>query len=512
MAQNDSAPTMQVDLYSHNVKISQFNHIVRNALLEYCRSLAQYGLVRVGRGRFERKMLRVYVGVTTDRSEFHFHINQWHDLKRHLDGWGFPEKSMRIVEHPLYVPVACEFPMRDKRPPRDFQGPIIDYLVEPGSGKVVTLQTGRGKTFITLQAIHRIGQRTMLVIKGMYVDKWIEDVNQAFHMGDEDLMVVRGSNHLAALIKLALAGELKSKFIICTSKTMFMYLQSYEKFKDDDVGYQIPPEQLYETLGVGVRVIDEVHQDYHCNYRQDLYTHVPKTISLSATLDSDDKFLNRMYEINWPRSTRAPEVEYDRFIVMKCLWYSITEPKKIRHKNIMKQYSHVLFEQSIMKHPHMLRNYIDMIASIVMTSFIRVYEPGQKMLIFCATQEMCTLVSNHLSALHPSIKVNRYISDDEYEDLLTADIGVSTIQSAGTAVDIPNLRITLMTNALSSKQSNIQVLGRTRRLKDWPDVTPEFLFTSAREIDKHRTYTLEKSQKLDGKILSYKELETNFRI
>ena len=518
MATPDIAPLMQVDVFSHSVKVSHFMQAGKSALLEYCRGLAQFGLVKVDRTRFESRMLRVFVGVTVDRSEFHFHRNQWNDLRQHLNRYGFTERNVLITIHELYEPLAVEFPLKDTRPPREKQIPLIEYLKAlclPGyaPAKVATLQTGGGKTFCALNAIHHIGHRTVLVIKGMYVAKWIEDVRQAYDIGIDELMVVRGSKHMRALQELALAGVLNAKFIIITLNTVQDYLEAYEKYHHSELfPYPVKPEEFYPLLRAGVRLIDEVHQSFHCNFRQDLYTHIPKTMSLSATLDSDDPFMNRMYEINWPLNTRAPEVEYHKFIVMKCLWYTLREPRKLRYKNFMRQYSHVMFEQSLMKHPEMLRNYINMITEIVNTSYIRVRQDGQKMLIFCATIEFCTILRNHLAVLMPSLKVNRYVGEDEYDVLLDADIAVSTLLSAGTAVDIPNLRISLMTNALSSKQANIQMLGRTRPLRDWPDVTPECLFLACREIDKHVQYAQQKAEKLDGKVLAYKDIQTPFRI
>ncbi len=525
MALDDIQPMMHIDVYSHNVRLWKFTPRGKEALLEYCRGLAQYGLVRVGRGRFEKKMLRVFVGVTNDRSEFHFHRNQYEDLLRQLARYGVTEKYIKTTVHEMYEPVSVEFPLKDTRPLFDYQVPIVNYLVEPclpgyAPSKVVTLQTGKGKTKLALSAIHQIGQRTVLVIKGMYVEKWIDDVKGssdgevigAFQMGKEDLMVVRGTQDLQALIALGRAGELRAKFIIITSKTMFNYMKTYEKFKQEDVGYQVDPMDFYETVGAGVRLIDEVHQDFHCNFRQDLYSHVPKTISLSATLDADEAFMNHIYRVVWPDGTRAPEVAYDRFIEVNCLWYSINKPHYIRCTNAMKQYSHTKFEQSIMKNDVMMQNYLKMITDIVNFDFVRVMDRGQKMMIFCGTIEMCTQVAEHLANIYRDLKIARYVGEDEYEQLLNADIVVSTVLSAGTAVDVPNLRVTLMTTALNSKQANIQVLGRTRKLRDWPDVTPKFLFLAAREMPKHVEYAQAKDRKFEGKVLGFKDLQTSFRV
>ena len=512
MASPEILPMMRIDIFSHSLKVTGFGTAGKVALLEYCRGLAQFGLVRVGPGRFERQMLRVYVGVSRDRSEFHFHVNQLQDLLYHLGRHGIFDTSIQLVQRAMYTPVTCEFVLKDLREPRDLQIPLIEYLVEPGNNKVINLQTGKGKTFIALKAIARIQQRVVCVVKGMYVDKWIPDVENAYHLEKGDLMVVRGMDHMNKLIQLAQAGALESKFIIISMKTMYMYLKQYETMGLGGSEGAIHPENFYELLGAGVRLIDEVHQDYHCNYRQDLYTHVPKTISLSATLESDDGFVNNMYAINWPMDIRAPHVEYHKYIVVKSLWYSFNRPKLIRWKNAMKQYNHVMVEKSIMKDGEMLHNYIDMINSIVMTSFIRTYEEGQKMLIYCSTIDLCNLVVKKLIKSHPTLRVGRYVEEDKVEELHNSDLIVSTLISAGTAVDIPNLRICLMTTALNSKQGNLQALGRLRELKDWPNIAPEFIFISARELEKHRQYAEQKREKTEGKVLSFRDFDTRYMV
>lgn len=510
----DIKSSMRIDVYSHGFKVSGFDYMGKKALLDFCRGLAQYGLVKVGRNQFDRQMLRVFAATTKERTEFRFHRHQYQDFLYHLAAYGIPHKYLDIHEWPMYEPEAVEFKLKDTRPPREKQVPIIEYMNAPGATKVTTLQTGGGKTFIGLRTTSMIGQRTALVLKGMYVEKWIPDVEGHLDLKKGDLMVVRGADHLAALMHLAIAGELKAKFIIITSKTMFNYMKTYEALNGvmDEI-FPIPPDKFYETIRAGVRIIDEVHQDFHCNFRQDLYTHIPKTISLSATLDSDDQFMNRMYEIVFPQHLRAPEQEYHRFIEMIGLEYSINDIKRVRLKGGSGQYSHAEVEKSLMRNKQMLQNYFDMITAIAYKEFISVFEKGQSMLIQFSLKEMCTQFVAHLKRKYPHLEVNRYIDEDDYEEnFMKGDIVVSTIGSSGTAVDRPNLRVTFMTVALSSKQSNIQVLGRTRPLKDWPDVTPKFLFLSCREIPKHREYTEGKLEKLDGKVLSSKVMQTGFRV
>lgn len=504
---------MRIELYSHGMKVTGFDQNGKRALLEFCRGLAKFGYVRVGRGQFVYQMVAIYAGRTNDHSEFRFHRNLEKPLRQHLIAYGLNDSKVEWVERPLYEPVKTEFTWKSDKQPFDYQVPQIEYCLAPGKTKVLMIQTGKGKGMCSMQSVLKMGQRCVIVVGGKYIDKWRDEIKEFFKLKTEDLMIVRGSEHLKRLIELGMEGSLTSQFILITSTTMYNYIKSFEKFGYVDVGYHVPPDQFYETIGAGVRVIDEVHENFHLNFRQDIYTNVPKTISMSATLDHDDGFINKMYEIVFPHGERPPKMALHKYIAMKGLTYALRNPKRVRFKNAMKQYSHVIFEQSLMRQKDMLDGYLNMVFQIVNHSYIKVRQPGQKCLVYFATVDFCTLFQKLMKQYNPELVVNRYTSDDEYEDLLKADIAVTTLQSAGTAVDIPGLRMVLMTTALSSKTANAQALGRLRELKgDWANVTPEFLFLACRDIDKHMQYANDKTAKLGDKVLSFNMYQTQFHI
>ena len=72
----------------------------------------------------------------------------------HYSSEAFDETMIDIVHHPMYKPENVELPVFDKWIPRDYQLPIIEYCVDykPPAAKFVALQTGKGKTFISLMA------------------------------------------------------------------------------------------------------------------------------------------------------------------------------------------------------------------------------------------------------------------------------------------------------------------------------------------------------------------------
>lgn len=367
-------------------------------------------------------------------------------------------------------------------------------------------------TTVALRASDRIGHRLAIVIRPMYIQRWLDDL-EAYHSLDrKDIMVVNGSKELMGLMCLAQEGKLDAKVIIISNKTLQRYLKSYASMEDFIYPYR--PEEFYQALGVGVRLIDEVHQDFHLNFLQDCYSHVPKTISLSGTMESDNRFDNEMYRLMFPMAERGPVYHQPPYIQLVNLWYNFSSQTQrlIRFTGHRRQYSHTALEKSLRRHKWLQAKYIGMIVELVGDIFVTDHEHGQKCAIYCATVDLCAKVRDALRAMYPQFKIDKYTQEEPYEVLLGCDIAVTTLQSAGTAVDIPNLKVILSTVALSSKQANEQLIKRLRPLKDWPEVTPTFYFLSALCIPKHLEYANGKRGKLNGKVLGIKEERTEWNL
>ena len=513
-------PVMKIEVLSHGFVVTGFDGRGKVAIMDFARNMAEYGLVKVGRDQFERKIERVFAGYTADRKEWRFHRNQLQDFINHISGYGWSESQIEFTIRESYAPVACEHRLKEGFTPREMQLPLIAYLTGPcpehfAPSKVITLQTGKGKTLTTLFAINEIGARVVVVLPGMYMDQWAKEVLETFEYEPGDLLVIRGTKQFTQLLNAALDDALTAKFIIITTNTWQKYMFIHESTNgNSELVYPVPPDRFYETIRAGIRNIDEVHLNFHCNFRQDLYTHIPLTNSLSATLEPEKPMLEKLYDIVWPAQTRGPEVEYDKFISMAVLWYSINEVRRIRCIG-PRGYSHTMFEQSILRYKGMTKDYFEMHLAIITREFVSVFESGQSALVMFATIDMAVKFQEFLVERLPNLNIQRYVRglDDDYHDnFRKGDIVVSTYKSSGTAVDRPNLRVTFRSMWLSAKEGNIQVLGRTRRLKDWPDVAPRFICISAREIPKHREYTKAIFQKLGGKVLAAHEMQTSYRI
>jgi superfamily II DNA or RNA helicase len=277
--------------------------------------------------------------------------------------------------------------------------------------------------------------------------------------------------------------------------------------------YQCKPDDLYELLGAGVRLIDEVHEDFHFNFKQDLYTHIETTWSLTATLKSDNMTTDKMYHVVFNSQAKMPEIEYNRYAHVTALMYGLNDQKAIRTTQRGSfMYSHTAFEESIMKSPKLLERYLFMIRSIVYEIYITKMKPGQKLLVFAATVAMCEKIQKDLSAAY-EVSVSKYTAEDDYSVLQKSDISVSTLGSAGTGVDVPDLCYVLMTNSIKSIQSNLQAFGRLRDIRsEWPDTELQFYYLVCRDIPKHLEYDHRKREIFNNKTLGHRSMDTPHRL
>jgi len=342
------------------------------------------------------------------------------------------------------------------------------------------------------------------IVRPMYLEKWLIDLMKTYKLKKNDVLVVQGSNQLKALLRLASTNKLKAKMILLSNKTVQNWLKLYEEFKEGtiELGYDCLPHQLFSHLKAGFRVIDEVHQDFHLNFKIDLYTHVKDSVSLSATLVSDDPFISKMYEIAYPLGLRYKAPTYKKYIRARAVLWGLSRPDLIRTQDFgSKTYSHHAFERSIMSKPQCMEKYLKLIQNVIQNTYIKNYQPGDRLIVFCASIAMCTKVTAFLAECYRELDVKRYVEDDPYDNLMKPDIRVSTLQSAGTAVDIPNLATTVMTTAVSSSQANIQGLGRLREMKDGR--VPEFVYFACVDIKKHMEYHEKKREMLKDRTLEY---------
>ena len=496
----------RLDVYSHNFAVSRYNYNFFRRLGEYIQPLVETEFRRGPRGRMQVSNLRVYAARLGDKSVHRFHRTQLDEFLKFMAERGYSKEDFEIVYHDPKPARKLQVKLKPEWKARDYQVPIVAFVVDPLKPlRVVPIQTGKGKTSVALLSIAEMDEAAGIVVPAMFTEQWYNAISNTFECKKGDVLMVKGLGALYGLIRMAKEGTLNTSFMVISSTTMQLFLRDFER--DPVLTQQMGchPEELFDILGIGVRVIDEVHKNFHLNFRMDMYTNIRKTISLSATLRTENAHIRRMYDVVFPRSEWYEGLEYDRYVDVIALDYSLQEPRKAKWKDRKGNYSHVEYEKWLMRNPKHLERYVAMILEIIDVTFAKQYRPGLRHLTFAATVEFCTLLTERLRKRYPGRRIGRYTQEDDFNDMLKNDYTVSTVLSAGTAVDIPGLYKVLMTTSIRSVQANEQAKGRLRKMSgEFEGFQVEFYYLYASNLDKQLQYHHQKEEQFRGYVRTHR--------
>lgn len=349
-------------------------------------------------------------------------------------------------------------------------------------------------TVTALTSAARLGRRLSISVLAGYVKKWQNDVLDIFEIDPKDIYTVEGSKRLVDYCQTVVENqntpENLPKVTIISLNTIGKW---YKRFIEDPYDpvlemYGMKPYELMEKAKIGTNIFDEAHQHLHYVYSTFCFLHIPKTISLSATLTSIDETELRIQRMMYPRHKRFEEIKMKRYITVYSCQYQVTDYANSRIRTTeygSNNYSHTAFEKSILANSFLKHQYINMIVRMVKGGFYDTMQKGDKCAVFVSTHAMAKEVCKALRREIGELDIRTYLESDPLENLMDSDIRVTTVLSGGTAHDIKGLTVSIQTINLNSIKSNLQVLGRLREIKD-RDCRFYYLYCS--NIPKHIEY------------------------
>lgn len=421
--------------------------------------------------RMTKQEDKTYCSVNMEKLEYRFTVSMLKDVVLNLKRNGIEREDIELIRviNKNVQPLGLKF-RYDKYTPRDYQQQYIDILVNERNNKtimLVDLVTGGGKGLIGSNSLCKINEITMILVLPKYVDKWISDIKMYTDIKDEDICIIQGSKKIKELMTTP-SDKLKYKVYIASITTMNYMISDFE----DPTGiyhtvYPMVPDKFMDHLGIGVILNDETHQHFHALLKISLYMNVNQIIGLSATLDSNRSEMKKMYNHMFPPENRISNiVAIERYVNVLAIEYKMSSLKGIKYLQGGQGYSHIVFEQSILRNKMLRDSYMDMIYYYVKSRYLDRKLPGERCLVFMSTVMFCTLFTKYLKSRHSNMDIRRYCQDDPYENVINAEICVSTVISASTAVDIPKLITVINTISMASLQANIQTMGRLRKIQD----------------------------------------------
>ena len=324
-------------------------------------------------------------------------------------------------------------------------------------------------TSVSFKAMSLLNEKIGMFLLPKYIDKAIEDIEEHYPKIKGKYLVIQGGDALRDL--MLNADEYKKKYdvFIFSIRTITNYLTVYDNRKGDIFllkEYPIAPENLMKALGIGIFLNDESHQEPANVSKMMLYFDCDYFILLTATFNSNDPHTVKMYKMMVPERLRfGVDTAMDKYITINNIRYFIEKAPKLKHQT-NQGYSQILYEQSLLARPYLLAQYDKMIIKYVERDYINKKKKDQKCLVYAATVDMCKHLCNTLRREYPHLKISTYVQEDDYENIMTSDISVSTSLSASTGLNIVGLICIIQTISMGSLQANRQMVGRLRKIPD----------------------------------------------
>ena len=421
----------------------------------------------------KRVPLRGFSYYNEKLKQLHIPINAMDYVLAALDEIG---AEYTIEDEPTYPERSIDVKMRDDFVPKPEQGDIINYLASTTPfRKGLATATGSGKTVSTIAGLVKYGKAAIIIVSGLQ-DQWIRQLKLFTNIGN-NVYLVQGFQSLVKLME----AEVKPAVIVFSLETLRLYVLRSNNYK------LIPPFSVFlKYFGIGFKVMDEVHLNFHAQTLIDLNSNVSNNIYLTATFNASNISTKKVLDLIYPPEMRYGENTFVKYIDVVC--YTFRGEVPINACMRQRGYMHTKYERHLLKKKYALDRYFNTILMIIIQEqYILKRKPGDKMLIYFARTSMVEVAHQWFTKNFPNLISEIYIGGVKDTVLEKADILISTPQKGGTGTDIKNLLFVLNTVSFKTAVSTEQLRGRLRQLKDGRTPTyGELVDTNIPAQDRHR--------------------------
>lgn len=322
----------------------------------------------------------------------------------------------------------------------------------------INLNTGAGKTYCAIAYLGIVSHRGIVITSSMSIIlQWKERCKQYSNITDKEILILNGSNTCLRIINGTLDIS-KYKLILSTHSTIRNFGITYGWGK---------VTKLFKDMRVGTKIYDECHKDFQNLYTIDFYTNTYKTIYISATLNRsfvDEDFVYQLYLKNVPKISLFDPDKDNRTKYISIKFDS--EPTHIERGEVY-DYKYGINRLRYIKYLINNENFHKASIYIINLIYSKLKE-NEKALIYIGTNEAIKIFHDWFMDVF-NYKYNdlgvftSLLSQKQKQEQLSKKIILTTTKSAGEAIDIDNLKITVvLAEPFKSKVIAKQTLGRTR--------------------------------------------------
>lgn len=347
------------------------------------------------------------------------------------------------------------------KPPRDeTQKKAIRYLVGDGefeslklnSQRILIMPTGYGKTYCAIAAIQRFHVRSIIIVRTKNLkDQWIEKFKEYTNMGGPNIVEIESSEQLFKYLKKPPSAN--SKVFITTRQLLISYMNRYGNESLNEV---------MTILGIGLKIFDEVHQEYAATFLIDYFTNVKYTFYLTATFKLSNYMDDKVFQVAYHmvNKLRISADESSRHITYIAVIFNsnpnaMEEHKVAGKKRGFDRYEYIDYELS--------KGILEQETRKMLNFFLKEKRMDGKTLILSSKKSTCDYFNNVIqSEMNGSIRSCSFYTGNKVDNYKEYDAISATPAMLGTGEDIPGLRFLFNTEPGSSLPNTDQFSGRLR--------------------------------------------------
>lgn len=359
-----------------------------------------------------------------------------------------------------YTPYDIVDPIMIKFMPRDDDQKLtLRFILGEGeyvnnkrkSQLCVNNNTGSGKTYVgSMMIAYNLYKTIVIASTNGILEQWVDRLKYFTDLTDNDICLISGTPVINRLIN---TGGDRFKVFLTTHSTINAYARTNGWPSVND---------LFSYLKIGLKIVDEYHQNFDNIIYIDGYTDVYKSLYLSATPARSNEGEDRIYQYafkNIPSIELFDENKDPHTDYIAIRYNSRPKPSQIsscknKYGLDRNKYTSYLVRQEEFE---LILYYVAKICK----------NCNGKVLIYIGTNSSIMYVKEWLSLNFPELntKIGIYTSiiTENKKQMLDKKIILSTTKSCGAAMDIKDLKMTiLLAEPFKSAVLTRQTLGRTR--------------------------------------------------
>lgn len=319
------------------------------------------------------------------------------------------------------------------------------------SQKVLIMPPGYGKTYCAVNAMQRMGLRTMIIVHNTNLkNQWHERLNEYTNLGGINIVDINSSKQLESYSDGNLSEN--NMVFIVTRRLLLSYIDRY--------GIQ-GLHDVVESMGIGLKIFDEAHKEYVATFMIDYATNVKYTFYLTATFALSEYNDNRIFQLAYKNVRKlqiTPDEAMKHIIYVAVIFNSrpneIDKLKVQGKKRGFDRYNYIDYEIGKGRLQEKLRSMINF--------FKCEKRMDGKMLILSSKKTTCDLFNDLVREELVGIKSCSIYTDNKVDDYKDYECISATPAMLGTGEDIPGLRFMFNTEPGRSLTNTDQFSGRLR--------------------------------------------------